>query len=250
MTHELHIYLGPLKGDLPDPLYLLPVTPEVISITDSTTMNRSRVIGIGEIAQIGSHNLQRFTINSFFPKFYDSFTSEHFSPQLTDEKLGLTPEERALFYDPQPLVWIDRFKSMRDIPLKMVISGINVDENYIMHSFSFSSIGGEGEDIGYSASFIQYKELSIRMVDFGQAGAPIQINHIPIHIKGDSVYTVIQGDTWASISQKTGLSAPYIMDLNGIRNAFFLKRGTILILKPPDKTLPNLIPNVPVGGGG
>ncbi len=251
MSHldNIHIYIGPLKGDLPDPVYLLPVTPEVITIIDSSNLNRSRVIGMGEIAQVGSHNLQRFTIATFFPTFYDTFTSEH-APAFPNEALGISLEDRVSFYDPQPLIWVDRFKSMRDIPLKIVISGINIDENYIMNNFTWSAVGGEGTDIEYTATFVQYKELSVRMVDFGNFGAPIQSNYIPIYIPGETIYEVITGDTWASISQKTGLSAAYIMDLNGIRNSFFLKRGLILILKPPDRIRPIIIPNRPVGGGG
>ncbi len=234
MSHldNIHIFIGPLKGDLPDPVYLLPVTPEVISITDSSNLNRSRVIGIGEIAQVGSHNLKRFTIASFFPTFYDTFTSEHEYTDIITSKLGLTIEERKVLYEPQSLVWVNRFRLMRDIPLKIVISGINVDENYIMNSFTWSAVGGQGEDIEYTASFVQYKELSIRVVDFGNAGEPIQISTFAPYIRGDSVYQVIPGDTWASISSKTGISAASIMAINQISNTFFLRPGIILQLKP------------------
>ncbi len=246
MAHDdnIHIFMGPLKGDLPDPLYLLPVTPEVISVTDSTTLNRSRVIGIGEIAQIGSRNLKRFTINSFFPKFYDTFTEEHHPTQLSTDRLGLTVEQIFSWYDPAPLVWVDRFNSMKDIPLKIVISGLNIDENYIMHAFTWSAVGGEGQDIQYTASFIQYKELAVRMVDFGNAGQPIAISTFPPFVEGDSIYVVVPGDTWASISQKTGLPVVFIMFNNRLTNTFFLKPGTILLLNPGDSDPPIAQPGI------
>ena len=240
MSHldNIHIFIGPLKGDLPDPVYLLPVTPEVISITDSSNLNRSRVIGIGEIAQVGSHNLKRFTIASFFPKFYETYTSEHFPVAIKGERLGLTVEQQFTWYDPKPLVWVDRFKAMRDIPLKIVISGINVDENYIMNSFTWSAVGGQGEDIDYVANFVQYKELSIRVVDFGNAGQPIQIATFPPYIRGDTIYVVIPGDTWASIGQKTGLPPEFIMRINNLRNVFFLKPGIVLQLRQKTTRIP------------
>ncbi len=233
MTHEtsIIIFIGPLIGGIVQPQYQIPVTPNTVRITDSTNVTRSRVIGIGEIAQIGSRNLKRFVLNSFFPTFYDTFTTEH-PPQkhALPEKLGLTVQDRLDFYVPQPLVWVERFLSMRDIPLKVVISGINVDENYIMNNFSWGAVGGEGSDIQYSASFIEHKELSIRAVDFGQPGDPIQVSTFAPFIPGSGLYTVNEGDTWARIYQITGVSPQDIMRANGITNTFFLQPGIVLLL--------------------
>lgn len=237
MTHDIGIiiFVGPLVGNIAQPQYQLPVTPEVVTISDSTQLTRSRVIGIGEIAQIGSHNLKRFTINSFFPRFYDTYTTEHFNHQAVEHlPPGLIEDfietQQTHKYFPSPLIWVERFLSMRDIPLKIVMSGINVDEDFIMNNFTYSSVGGEGEDIQYSASFVEHKPLSIRAVDFGQPGDPIQVHTFVPFVPGSSLYEVNEGDTWARIHQITGVTPQEIMRINDITNAFFLQPGVVLLL--------------------
>jgi LysM repeat protein len=51
-------------------------------------------------------------------------------------------------------------------------------------------------------------------------------------------YTVQQGDTWASIAGRFGMSAPELMALNGISDMSGLRVGQILLIRPQGQSLP------------
>ena len=200
-------------------IYRLPVTPEVISITDPQGIRRDVFINSGELAEIGVEKPSEIMFHSFFPIFEDTYT---LGRSVAGGRMEVTPEE-----------WIEKLKDWERKVLSIWITGTRIFDDFLMsENFDYKYIGGTGGDIDYSLHFVQYKPNFIRRVD-SQRSPPIEISTYRSHRVNRAVNYVVQlDDTWISIASIFGVAPSSIMEFNRIVNKFNLLPGDTLRIPP------------------
>lgn len=209
------IGISPLINNSPSELYLLPVTPQIISVTNSQEIIRDVVVNSGEVSQLGNSKLKGLRFSSFFPQTMDSYVNVHNESELD------TPE-----------TWIFRIQDFMTRPLLVIINNLPVYDSFIINSFTPSLIAGLGKEISYTLNLVQYRSVAVRSITFNEQVATV-FPRVPIDSSsGDysavQTYVVKQGDTWASISQKLAVPVNKLFEFGPRTNAFFLKAGDII----------------------
>ena len=112
--------------------------------------------------------------------------------------------------------------------------GTVVMGRFIIDDFQIVMQGGRGDEIEYMVKFIEYKEVSIRVL---REGVITPIRNFRSSFLDDGVtpstYVIQEGDTWAIIAQKTGIPAFRLQRHNNILNHFNLLPGQVLDLRVP-----------------
>ena len=200
-------------------IFRLPVTPEVITVTDPQGIRRDIFINSGELAEIGIEKPTELMFRSFFPVFEDTYT---IGPVIAGGRMRINPEE-----------WIQRLKDWERKVLSIWVTGTRIFDDFLMsENFDYKYIGGTGGDIDYSLHFVQYKPNFIRRID-SQTSPPVEISTYRSHRVNRAVSYVVQlDDTWISIASSFGVSPLSIMQFNNIVNKFHLLVGQTIRIPP------------------
>ena len=213
----LLIVIFPFVPELPEIMYL-PVTPSIITVDNPQGVRKDLIVNVGEVADIGPRKPNMVSFSSFFPQYQDTYTN-------------ITP-----FIPPEPpIVWVKRFELLKDSFFRLVITGFNINDLYILdNNFSYKMVGGVGDDIEYSVKFIRHQPLAIRNVNINEEFALEvgNIRNVFSSRNNEERYTVKINDTWSSIANKHNTSPNDLRSYNNKINIFDLVVGDIVFIPP------------------
>lgn len=193
---------------------ILPVTPESYSISSSQNHQTVNVIALGDLNLMGNKGLRELSFSSFFP-----FSKVHG---------GYTAQDA--FKNPFTLCktiqsWKDRKKIVR-----VVITGTNINTEFLIKDFSYSQSDGSG-DVYYSLAFSEYVRPKVTI----KTGTVVSLAKNRSTKKAKTkTYKVKKGDTLKSIAKaKLGSSAKFkeLAKLNKISSPYKLKVGQVIKIK-------------------
>ena len=214
---NLYIYIFPFVPDLPEQM-VIPVTPSIITIDNPQGTRKDVIVNVGEVADIGVTKPDIISFSSFFPQYEDTYTN--FTPHIP-----LIP----------PMDWVDQFLLLKDSFFKLVISGLRIDDLYILDdNFSYKMVGGVGDDIEYSAKFIRYQPVAIRNVNINEESAleVSNIRNVFSSRNNETRHTVKINETWSSIANKYNTTPDELRSYNNKINIFDLIIGDIIFIPP------------------
>ena len=191
----------------------LPVTPELINIRQGNRIIRSDLLTVGEVATLGAKRLQEISFSSFFPEYLDSYVIITSVPPVLDP----------------PMVWVNRIQNMLRLPIFVIITDLRIAQRFFISDFTWWQNGGEGKDIRYSISLVEYKPIQIRSIFLGSPNDPFQsVIEYPFEATSSTtgipsldnkIYIVKAGDTLISISRKTYKELNLIKKINNIKDS-------------------------------
>lgn len=200
----------------------LPVNPPELTIqgggSDETVVN---VIKGGERTIIGDKKLSKVAFSSFFPKHYDASFCE-----------------RTKIPDPWEAVkQIEKWRATGK-PVKILITGTNINMYASIPKFEYKEKGGEPGDVYYSIEFTEFKFISIREVVTDNSKAlqktksvtKKQTSRPNTKAPQANYYTVVRGDCLWNISRRFyGSGSQYVKIYNTnrppIKNANLIYAG-------------------------
>lgn len=162
---EINIYLETFGQKI----LTFPVNPSELVMTSSQENSTYQALGLGEVSEIGNLDLKELSFESFFP------LSGAYKGQ---KKVGLpylSVEDWALLR-PQQYVDIIELKRSTRRPARLVISGTDINMLVTIPQFDITYKAGEHEDIYFSITFQQYREVGIRKLYRYPDGS---LNYVP-----------------------------------------------------------------------
>lgn len=114
--------------------FLLPVTPDEITISTGLGVRKYETANNGNISQIGYEELASVSFSSFFPSNAREYS-------LNNSVLGMSG-----------VAQIERFITNR-LPCRLIIVGMNFDRTMIIEKFEYSM--KQGKDVYYTIKFVQ-----------------------------------------------------------------------------------------------
>jgi nucleoid-associated protein YgaU len=137
-----------------DRIVQLPVNPEDITISGSSSNDTTDTVGQGEISNIGFPGLKELTISSFFPKRYNGELYINTGGQFEE------PEFYIKFFE-------DIKKDRK--PFRLIITDLNINMLVSIESFSNTYAYGT-DDVDYELELKEYKEHNIRILKATSTG--------------------------------------------------------------------------------
>lgn len=173
MINRIQIWLNK-EGDT-DRLRL-PVNPSEVTISTGVSHEDKRVVQFGEITVLGQKNQFDLSLESFFPK--------HYSPIC--EYVDI----------PDPYASLNKLIAWSEsgVPIRLVITGTNINSLVTIRSIEQTEKGGEPEDVYFKLTLKEYRTYKVRQIDLGNT-APTHPNQSFI------LYTIQKGDTLYEIDQ-------------------------------------------------
>lgn len=183
-----------------DRIIQLPVNPEDITISGSSSNDTTDTVGQGEISNIGFPGLKELTISSFFPKRYNGELYINTGGQFEE------PEFYIKFFE-------DIKKDRK--PFRLIITDLNINMLVSIESFSNTYAYGT-DDVDYELELKEYKEHNIRILKATSTGfvnvdsvqkvssvTPTNTNsNRSVEKSIPKTYTVISGDNLWTIAQR------------------------------------------------
>lgn len=183
-----------------DRIIQLPVNPEDITISGSSSNDTTDTVGQGEISNIGFPGLKELTISSFFPKRYNGELYINTGGQFEE------PEFYIKFFE-------DIKKDRK--PFRLIITDLNINMLVSIESFSNTYAYGT-DDIDYELELKEYKEHNIRILKATSTGfvnvdsiqkvssvTPTNTNsNRSVEKSTPKTYTVVSGDNLWTIAQR------------------------------------------------
>ncbi len=196
----------------------LPVLPSNYSFLQSNKNTTVDIANFGEVTIIGQKALASTSISSFFPNKNYSFVANK--------------------NDLKAKTCVNLIKSWMDNPIRLIITGTNVNILMTIESFNYSEQDATG-DIYYTLDLKEYRipKLTVQSnIILNNKSTKIEKSQIIRESKLVKTMTVIvkEGDTLMGIAKKiTGNEANYIaiMNQNKIMNAKNLRVGQKLVIK-------------------
>lgn len=181
-------------------LVQLPVNPEDITISGSSSNDTTDTVGQGEISNIGFPGLKELTISSFFPKRYNGELYINTGGQFEE------PE----FY----IKFFEDIKKARK-PFRLIITDLNINMLVSIESFNNTYQFGT-DDVDYELELKEYKEHNIRILKATSTGfvnvdsvqkvssvTPTNTNsNRSVEKSIPKTYTVVSGDNLWTIAQR------------------------------------------------
>ena len=181
-------------------LVQLPVNPEDITISGSSSNDTTDTVGQGEISNIGFPGLKELTISSFFPKRYNGELYINTGGQFEE------PEFYIKFFE-------DIKKDRK--PFRLIITDLNINMLVSIESFSNTYAYGT-DDVDYELELKEYKEHNIRILKATSTGfvnvdsvqkvssvTPTNTNsNRSVEKSIPKTYTVVSGDNLWTIAQR------------------------------------------------
>lgn len=183
-----------------DRIIQLPVNPEDITISGSSSNDTTDTVGQGEISNIGFPGLKELTISSFFPKRYNGELYINTGGQFEE------PEFYIKFFE-------DIKKDRK--PFRLIITDLNINMLVSIESFSNTYAYGT-DDVDYELELKEYKEHNIRILKATSTGfvnvdsvqkvssvTPTNTNsNRSVEKSTPKTYTVVSGDNLWTIAQR------------------------------------------------
>lgn len=183
-----------------DRIVQLPVNPEDITISGSSSNDTTDTVGQGEISNIGFPGLKELTISSFFPKRYNGELYINTGGQFEE------PEFYIKFFE-------DIKKDRK--PFRLIITDLNINMLVSIESFSNTYAYGT-DDVDYELELKEYKEHNIRILKATSTGfvnvdsvqkvssvTPTNTNsNRSVEKSMPKTYTVVSGDNLWTIAQR------------------------------------------------
>lgn len=196
----------------------LPVLPSNYSFSQANKNTTADIVNFGEVTIIGQKALASTSISAFFPNKNYSFVSYK----------GF----------PKPKNCVNLIKSWMDNPVRLIITGTNVNMLMTIESFNFSEQDATG-DIYYNLELKEYRipKLTVPVKStVNNKSSKIETTQSTRETKlvKTMTVTVKAGDTLMGIAKKvTGNAANYkaIMNQNKITNPKNLRPGQKLVIK-------------------
>lgn len=196
----------------------LPVLPSNYSFSQSNKNTTTDIANFGEVTIIGQKALASTSISSFFP-------NKNYSFAVNKNRL-------------QAKTCVNLIKSWMDNPIRLIITGTNVNMLMTIESFNYSEQDATG-DIYYTLELKEYRipKLTVQTnTKVNNKSSKIEKTQSVRESKLVKTMTVIvkEGDTLMGIAKKTtGNAANYkaIMNQNNITNPKNLRPGQKLVIK-------------------
>ena len=183
-----------------DRIVQLPVNPEDITISGSSSNDTTDTVGQGEISNIGFPGLKELTISSFFPKRYNGELYINTGGQF----------EGPEFY----IKFFEDIKKDRK-PFRLIITDLNINMLVSIESFS-NTYAYATDDVDYELELKEYKEHNIRILKATSTGfvnvdsvqkvssvTPTNTNsNRSVEKSTPKTYTVVSGDNLWTIAQR------------------------------------------------
>lgn len=183
-----------------DRIVQLPVNPEDITISGSSSNDTTDTVGQGEISNIGFPGLKELTISSFFPKRYNGELYINTGGQFEE------PEFYIKFFE-------DIKKDRK--PFRLIITDLNINMLVSIESFSNTYAYGT-DDVDYELELKEYKEHNIRILKATSTGfvnvdsvqkvssvTPTNTNsNRSVEKSIPKTYTVVSGDNLWTVAQR------------------------------------------------
>lgn len=199
---------------------ILPVNPpEPVISSGGTAFTDSQVIKGGERTVIGNDMLRCVAFSSFFPRDYD-------------------PTFCAVTDIPDPWEAVARINRWRTSgkPVKLLISGTDINMYATIRKFDYREKGGEPGDVYYDIQFKEFKFIKIREV-VKAAPRVQQQSDRPETAATSNTYTVVKGDCLWKIAKRfygSGAQYPKIFNANSppIKNPNLIYPGQVFTIPP------------------
>ena len=223
------IISSPLVNENPTRAFILPVTPEEISVSMPQGLRQDEIVNVGSITSFDIVKPTTIMFNSFFPEFNDTYVNSGFTANVYEKNVTAIRSDSLEFSAPN--VWVERIRSFFKKPLMVIVTGLNIIGNYLIESFNISQIGGTGGEIQYSMSLKQYANTKLRNINIFSVEATATRNNFTTEDDGQwFTYFVKRHDSAIKISQKTGISIAKLIEYNGASAIHNLEVGQKLIL--------------------
>lgn len=201
---------------------ILPVNPpELVISGGGTAFSDAQVIKGGERTIIGNRMLQSVALSSFFPRDYD-------------------PSYCVRKSIPDPWEAVDKINKWRDSgkPVKLLITGTDINMYATIRKFDYREKGGEPGDVYFDIEFKEFRFIKIReVVKTEQKSEPKveQQSDRPETAATANTYTVVKGDCLWNIAKRFyGSGAQYtkIFAANSppLENANVIYPGQVLTI--------------------
>lgn len=162
----------------------IPILPPEVEIPTETLINTININEIGEVALFGGNKLSRVSLSSFFPNQVYSFV------------------EYSSF--PKPYEFVKKIEAWRKEgkPIRLVITGANINIQVLIEKFSYKEKDGSG-DVYYTIEFVEYKTLTITKIANTVKPAPIAPPPPPRPSPPPQrTHTVVRGDSMWAIANR------------------------------------------------
>lgn len=199
--------------------FRLPVVPSSFELNKSKLNTTENIAQFGEISMIGKNALITISFESFFPNQYYSFCS---------------------YKDfPKPYDCVTLVDSFMDAPVRLMITGANINTLFTIESFKYGENDGTG-DVNYSIDFKEYKKATVSTVVKNVASKKVQNKVTAKKRTGTTksatsnkvrTYKIKKGDTLMKLSKKfygTSSKYKYLAQLNGIKNPNKIYAGDVI----------------------
>jgi hypothetical protein len=169
--------------------FRVPVLPAEYNISSSHSVETVNINAIGEIDIGGVQALKSISFSSFFPVRYDSSYCEY---------SNLRP----------PIQCVDIIESMMNAPIKLIITGTNINISCRITSFEWGEHDGTG-DISFTITFKEHKKIqAMKLVTAVVADSKSTDTLVREAIKEvPKTYTVKKGDNLSKIARNVTGSA-------------------------------------------
>lgn len=199
---------------------IIPVNPPKISVSDGGVDYKDiDIIKGGERTVIGDDKLSSVSFSSFFPARYDS--------SYCNSRIDPAEAVRSII----------RWRASGQ-PVKLLITGLNINMYATIRSFNFEERGGEPGDIYYDLSLKQFIFIEVRGVVQSNDKAYMktqQQSARPDTMQKASAYTVKSGESLWDIARQfygSGSDSKKIIAANSslIQNPCMITPGWRLII--------------------
>lgn len=212
----------------------LPVLPESLEVSASSTNSTTNIVQLGDITNIGIKGLKSVNISSFFPK-YDA-------PYVQTSGGFREPDYYLEFFE--------RIKDDRK-PVRLVVTDTEINMMVSVESFNYTRNWGT-DDIEYTLELKEYKAHAIRKLTISATNAAntsgttndstsAKVSNVGgtsnrvVEQQTPKTYTVVSGDSlWLIAKKKLGDGSRWqeIYNLNKatIKNANLIYPGQVITL--------------------
>ncbi len=192
----------------------LPVPPSSFEVKTGLSNQKINVLEVGEINLIGKKTLDAVSITSFFPAQAYSFCQYKTFP---------------VPYDCVNL--IEKWKASGK-PIRIIITGTNVNKAVAIDSFSYGERDASG-DVHFTLDLSEYVFLTVEKSGGSSTAKNTSNPNRPTNKTTPKTVTVKAGDTLLGIAKKYYNDSSKWVDIkknNGIKNEKALAVGTVLKL--------------------
>lgn len=124
----------------------LPLNPEKVEVATTVDINKTDVVKLGEVAELGKKKLASIQFECFLPHSYRSM-------------YGL-PVSRGNFRSPNSVInFLDRIIESEQ-PARLVVTDTRINMLVGIEQFDYSHQAGNHEDVYYTIKFSEWKDYS------------------------------------------------------------------------------------------